>query len=621
MAGVIATIPKFQFSANGVPMVGGTLDTYIAGSTTPATTWQDSALTIANTNPISLDARGECVLWLDPAVVYKFVLKNAPSNGGVVQWTQDDISSTAALTTALRADMAASSGSGLIGYSAVNTYPEGTAGAAIKAASATLSTLSSAVLNNLYPPATGGTDTRGVDLNFITAKGAIHYGGSDPLPTNDERNYWRGFVNKNAWGTPANAGLYSTAFNRNGMSVGTYSNTFGHDCIAMGTASVAGGAGSATGDPDDPLNAVYAFNGYCAFAWGKNVLALGEKSYSLGEEGKSNSRASGTLGYLNITRKSLISDPGGVASDGIGAIAAGYGNTAAGDGAVALGKNVTAYSGSQLFGSGINTGNPLVNPNAGIVGMGANVVKPTLYCLPGDGTVGDTGRTISRGSLTFTMDDVSPGQEAVRHSAILTNGGAGGYAGWQVYLLKAGALTPAFISDGVTLSFAPSTDNAQTLGTAANRWSVVYAGTAAISTSDERLKQQITTDLAPELRAWAKVKFSKFKFNDAVAAKGDKARWHFGVIAQEVKAAFEAEGLDPFAFGILCYDEWDEQPEVKDAQGAITTPYRAAGNRYGVRYEEALALECAYLRSTLSLPSQPATQPAQAGFFTPGRGD
>ena len=112
MAGVIATIPKFQFSANGVPMVGGTLDTYIAGSTTPATTWQDSALTIANTNPISLDARGECVLWLDSTKSYKFVLKNA---SGVIQWTQDNISGAGSLADKLRTDLAASSGASLVG--------------------------------------------------------------------------------------------------------------------------------------------------------------------------------------------------------------------------------------------------------------------------------------------------------------------------------------------------------------------------------------------------------------------------------------------------------------------------------------------------------------------------
>lgn len=107
-----------MFSANGVPMVGGTLTVYVAGTTTPTNTWQDSELTIANTNPISLDARGECVLWLDPAVVYKFVLKNAQ---GVIQWTQDNISNPAALANSLRADLAASSGASLVGYMPAGT--------------------------------------------------------------------------------------------------------------------------------------------------------------------------------------------------------------------------------------------------------------------------------------------------------------------------------------------------------------------------------------------------------------------------------------------------------------------------------------------------------------------
>jgi len=76
-------------------MVGGSLETLIAGTTTRTTTWQDAAMTIANTNPVTLDARGECVLWLDTAVIYKFILKNAQ---GVVQWTQDNISSPSSLS-------------------------------------------------------------------------------------------------------------------------------------------------------------------------------------------------------------------------------------------------------------------------------------------------------------------------------------------------------------------------------------------------------------------------------------------------------------------------------------------------------------------------------------------
>lgn len=92
MTSVIAVIPKIQFSsATGAPLANGTLTTYLAGTTTPTPTWQDQALTILNTNPVQLDSRGECILWLDSTVVYKFVLKNA---AGVTQWTQDNITNT-----------------------------------------------------------------------------------------------------------------------------------------------------------------------------------------------------------------------------------------------------------------------------------------------------------------------------------------------------------------------------------------------------------------------------------------------------------------------------------------------------------------------------------------------
>jgi hypothetical protein len=164
--------------------------------------------------------------------------------------------------------------------------------------------------------------------------------------------------------------------------------------------------------------------------------------------------------------------------------------------------------------------------------------------------------------------------------------------------------------------FQPANDNAFTLGAAANRWSTVYAGTGTINTSDEREKQQVKPIDDAVLRAWAKVQYCKFKFNDAVAKKGDGARWHIGVIAQKVKEAFESEGLDAFAYGLLCYDQWDEvvedvleETDVTLENGTVVKGAKPtgkkrvvlqAGNRYGIRYEQALALECAYLRSKLN---------------------
>jgi hypothetical protein len=146
-------------------------------------------------------------------------------------------------------------------------------------------------------------------------------------------------------------------------------------------------------------------------------------------------------------------------------------------------------------------------------------------------------------------------------------------------------------ADEITTSYVnPGISETTTLGTSSSLWAQLYAATSAIATSDEREKQDIGEIPETVFRAWAKVKFVQFKFRSAVAKKGDAARTHIGVIAQRIKTAFESEGLNQFAYGLLCYDKWEYDPEEK-------TP---AGDRYAVRYEECLALECAYQRWRLA---------------------
>jgi hypothetical protein len=164
------------------------------------------------------------------------------------------------------------------------------------------------------------------------------------------------------------------------------------------------------------------------------------------------------------------------------------------------------------------------------------------------------------------------------------------------------------------LQFEPGADNTYTLGSASFRWSEVYAGNGTINTSDERAKQQIEGIPQAWLDAWDDVDYVRFKFNDAVEKKGDGARWHIGLVAQRVKDAFEARGINPFEIGLLCYDEWQDvemQKMVEDENGnfvideitnepkTTSVVVKEAGNQYGIRYEQALALECAYLRSKL----------------------
>ncbi len=67
------------FDNNGVPLAGGLIYTYQAGSSTPLTTYTTNAGTTPNTNPIILDASGRCPneIWLQTGYSYKFILQTS----------------------------------------------------------------------------------------------------------------------------------------------------------------------------------------------------------------------------------------------------------------------------------------------------------------------------------------------------------------------------------------------------------------------------------------------------------------------------------------------------------------------------------------------------------------
>lgn len=154
----------------------------------------------------------------------------------------------------------------------------------------------------------------------------------------------------------------------------------------------------------------------------------------------------------------------------------------------------------------------------------------------------------------------------------------------------------------VTGTVRPEADNSRTLGEAARRWSVVYAGTGAINTSDARDKVDVGAPDEALLDAWGGAAWRRYRFADAVAAKGADARWHMGMVAQEMRDAMDgALGAGAAVrWGLLCHDAWEAEPQECDADGAVVRPGRAAGERWGLRYDECLALEAAWLRRELA---------------------
>ena len=121
-------------------------------------------------------------------------------------------------------------------------------------------------------------------------------------------------------------------------------------------------------------------------------------------------------------------------------------------------------------------------------------------------------------------------------------------------------------------------DNNVDLGAGDARYDDVFATNTSITTSDKNEKQDIEelSEAEKKVAVACKSLLRKYKWKKAVTEKGDKARTHFGIIAQDLEDAFIAEGLDASKYGMFCSDTWT------DIDGKEQT-------RLGVRYSELLA--------------------------------
>lgn len=100
-------------TAAGIPLVGGKVYTFDAGTNNPRITWSDAAQTAPNPNPIILDARGEAtIFWLG---AYKVILRDALDN---LIWSVDNIVSAAeSLSSDLANTTNVAKGDALVGVS------------------------------------------------------------------------------------------------------------------------------------------------------------------------------------------------------------------------------------------------------------------------------------------------------------------------------------------------------------------------------------------------------------------------------------------------------------------------------------------------------------------------
>jgi hypothetical protein len=321
-------------------------------------------------------------------------------------------------------------------------------------------------------------------------------------------------------------------------------------------------------------------------------------------------------------------DADGVAGTTIARIisqARGYGNNGAEMASIDFETNATSwFKGDIVFKTNNSDGSdPAVNAtermritSSGNVMIGTTEVSNFPVSTTQGIDIGANYVSISRSNASlFIQRSSTDGDLAQFYKDTAQVGSIGSYPGGLLYT-TAGLSVSTGIVYGDDL-FVPcgaggaARDNIIPLGSAGRRWSVVYAGTGSINTSDAREKTPVDEFTADELNAAKQLskEIGTYKFLSAVAKKGDDARKHVGMTVQRAIEIMEANNLDPFAYGFICYDEWEEQTvdhpaveakeavldeegnvieEAVEARAAYTEVTQEAGNRYSFRPDEML---------------------------------
>jgi len=228
----------------------------------------------------------------------------------------------------------------------------------------------------------------------------------------------------------------------------------------------------------------------------------------------------------------------------------------------------------------------------------------------------------------------------IRKSGAETGGNSGGNltverindggTGFVALRIERATGVVTMIGGAVTGSINPAANAVYALGSGGLAWSDLFLASGAISNSDAQLKREILPISDELLDAWAAVEWRAYRFKSAYAEKGENARWHFGLIAQQVRDVIDArlgEG-QAVRHGLVCHDAWpatdavlapimedqevlvdtgvrgeDGEPVCRPAMIAVDTgetmvvqEARPAGERWALRYDECDAVEAAYQR-------------------------
>lgn len=597
------------FDDNGNPLSGGKLWSYQAGTTTPQATYTTVAGNVAHTNPIILDSAGRVAtgeIWLTANSNYKFVLM---SSADVLLATWDNITgingtgiATNAVNVAYDPPFTASVSTNVEDKLAqtVSVKDFGAVGNGVADDTAAIQAAISAAARVYFPAGTYKTSST-IIASFAKKQSPILYGDGPSatviVPTNavtiavqigETGNFTTNFAVRDiginmtnmvdavtSYGLAFNSAFWGGVVNVRVTNDGTSKRAilFGGSCYVTSFKDCIGRIFAVAGSNSVSRSTTVVMDN-CEFSqvYLRNAEFINVVNSHIGPTGSTITKFDcDTVRYLTV-QGCDIEGTGTVFALGadcekfnrIGNYYLGYGGSTYQSGSFTDEQNSYTMdgfiSGFKLAQTQTQTFTACYQGSTSQIFQTAQgaLSGPSFQHLQNQTLRIKFGNSASDSHVLFDINATPYLQSRNNPFQIgMSNGGATGVFG-----------------TAANKGFYPADDNATTLGIAANRWSVVYAGTGTINTSDAHQKQDVSDLTEAEKRVAKQIKnlIKKFRFKDAVVKKGNDARVHIGVLAQEVEAAFSAENLDGFRYGLLCKDVLED--------GSIT---------YGVRYDELLA--------------------------------
>lgn len=499
MAGTIINNPVVQFfNDNGRPLSGGKITTFLSNTTTPASTWQNEALSTLNTNPIILNSRGEATIWLTPDIQYTFVVTDADDT--LIQTVNDIYGSFSSSLSAAEISYTPA------GTGAVETTVENQLNQIVTRSgydndtnfnNAAVGKVAIDGTNKVLAPRFEGNalDDAGTP-DAIFRVNRTHSANTSPHSFRDQTVF-----------SPVGSGLAMASFD----SAITSSGAADHDhTIGFQSRPTHSGPGTIT---DLQGYGWYPIvDGPVVNTWGVEIRTPAGAGAITNEYG---------IRIRNLTRgtnKHPIFIDNNLGTNVIGA-ETNFNNS----GVVSVGGNARLFLGDSANGFKSVAYNHNQNTNTYHIGDAIQ----SIYYGPQDITFRSAPVGVAGATPTFT----------------------------NIVNIRTDQTNPSFAA------VFPAVDNVSNLGLGGFRWKEIFAANGTINTSDARKKTEVISFKDAEIEAAKALskEIGVFQFLDSVAKKGDEARKHIGMTVQRAIEIMQSHGLDPFNYSFICYDKWDDE--------------------------------------------------------------